>query len=256
MPRKYTGTHLFGKLAAVDGSLEIDDAVIASPTLNTPTLASPTLTGTVAMDSTTVTGAVTASGAITASGSLKSTENLPAAGDSLVSGETVTPNTLVTLTTDRERSVRHVRLTLAELSVAITAANDYGGTKICDLPDKNIMILACECDLVLTKGNVTNGLEADTDINTAIGTAVASASTLATTMIDVVDIVLNTASSLTHDMDAHSQANSPANMPLEVADSASAALYLNLAAAITADDAMTASGTIDLFYFDLGNVTS
>lgn len=180
----------------------------------------------------------------------------PLTGDSLVSGEAVTPNTLVTTTFDRERTVRHVRLTLAELSVAITAALDYGGTKICDLPDKNVMILACECDLVLTKGGVTNGLEAATDINTAIGSAVASASTLATTMVDVIDIVNNTAASLTHDMDAHSQANTPANMPLELADSATAALYLNLAAAITADDAMTATGTIDLYYLDLGNVTS
>jgi hypothetical protein len=174
----------------------------------------------------------------------------------LVSGEALTPNTLVTLTSDRERKVRHARLTLAELSVAITAALDYGGTKICDLPDKNIMILACECDLVLTKGGVTNGLEAATDINTSIGSAVASNATLSGAMVDVIDIVANTDASLTHDMDAHSQANTPANMPLEVADSATSALYLNLAATITADDAMTASGTIDLYYLDLGNVTS
>lgn len=233
--RKYTGKYLFGHIAATDGVLEIDDATLAAPTL---------------------TGATTLSGAVTASSSLKSTENLPAAGDSLVSGETVVPNTLVTLTTDRERSVRHVRLTLAELSVAITAANDYGGTKICDLPDKNIMILACEVDLVLTKGGVTNGLVAATDINTAVGTAVASASTLAGAMIDVIDLVANTADVLVHDMEAHSQANTPANMPLEVGDGAAIALYLNLAATITANDAMTASGTVDLFYLDLGNVTS
>lgn len=190
-------------------------------------------------------------------GQLQSSENVPAAGDSLVSGEAVTPNTLVALTFDRERSVRHIRLTLSELSVAITEANDYGGTKICDLPDKNIMILGCECDLVLTKGNAgAGGLEAAIDINTAIGSAVASNSTLSAAMVDVVDIVANTDNVLVHDMEAHSQANSPANMPLEVGDGAAIALYLNLAAAITLDDAMTASGTIDLFYLDLNNVTS
>ncbi len=180
----------------------------------------------------------------------------PLAGDSLVSGEAVTPNTLVTTTFDRERTVRHVRLTLAALSVAITAALDYGGTKICDLPDKNIMILACECDLVLTKAGTTNGLESDTDITTAIGSAVASNATLSAAMIDVIDLVANTADSLTHDMDAHSQQNTAPNMPLEIADSATGALYLNLAATITADDAMTATGTIDIYYLDLGNVTS
>lgn len=171
-------------------------------------------------------------------------------------GSPVVPNTLVSLTTDAEKTVRHVRLTLAELSVAILEANDYGSAKICDLPDKNLMLLACECDLVLTKGGATGGLEAAVDINTAIGTAAASASTLATTMLDVIDVVANTADQLTHTMKAHSQANTPANMPLEIGDSATGALYLNLAAAITADDVMTASGTVDLYFIDLGNVTS
>ncbi len=188
--------------------------------------------------------------------SLAVAEQTPMSGDSLVSGSAVTPNTLVATTFDRERTVRHVRLTLTELSVAITAANDYGGTKICDLPDKNLMILACEVELDLTKAGTTNGLVAATDLTTAVGTVVASNSTLSSTMIDVIDLVVNTAASLTHDMDAHSAANTAPNMPLEVADSATSALFLNGAAAITADDTFTASGTIDLFYFDLGNVTS
>ncbi len=167
----------------------------------------------------------------------------------------VVPNTLVTAD-DQVHTIRRVRLTLTELSVAIAEADDYGGTKICDLPDKNLMILGAECNLVLTKGGATNGLEAATDINTAIGTAVASNATLSAAMVNVIDIVANTASSLTHDMEAHSSANSPVNMPLEVVSGAAIALYLNLAAAITADDAMTASGTIDVYYSDLGNVTS
>lgn len=201
-------------------------------------------------------GGVEVNGATTfTGGTTLEAAQTPASGDSPVSGAPVVPNTLVAITSQSERAVRQVRLTLSELSVAIAEADDYGGTKICDLPDKNIMILGCECDLVLTKGGTTNGLEAGTDINTAIGTAVASNSTLSGAMVDVVDIVTNTDASLTHDMEAHSQANTPANMPLEVGDGATA-LYLNLAAAITADDAMTASGTIDLYYIDLGNVTS
>ena len=229
MARKYKGKKLLGSLGPADATLEIDGASLAAPTLT---------------------------GAVTASGSVKSTENLPTTGVSLVSGETVVPNSLVTLTTDREKSVRYVRLTLAELSVSIDESDDYGGTKICDLSDNNIMILACETDLLLTKAGTSNGLVSATDLTTAVGTAVASNATLSGTMVDVIDLVANTADSLTHDFDAHSQENTAPNMPLEVADTATTALYLNGSASITATDTFTATGTIDLYYIDLGNVTS
>lgn len=230
MSRKYKGKQLLSALAPADDTLEITGAELAAATLT---------------------------GATVASGSLKSTENLPTSGVSLVSGETVVPNTSeAVLTTDREKSIRYVRLTLTAFSVAVAESDDYGSTKICDLSDNNLMILSCEATLLLTKGNTGNGLVAATDMTVAIGSAAASNSTLSSTMVDVLDLILHTDNQLTHQHDKHSQENTAPNMPLEIQDGAGSALYLNCAASITADDTFTATGTIDLYYVDLGNVTS
>lgn len=179
----------------------------------------------------------------------------PNAGTSLVSGKPVTPATNVTAGTQKERMVRHVQLTLSALSVAVLEANDYGSAKICDLPDTNLLLMAVETDLVLTKGGTTNGLVAGTALDVAIGTAAASNATLSSTMVNVVEKKDIDTSALAVDFNAHSNDNASSVMPLPIADGATA-LYLNVAAAITADDALTASGTIDLYYLDVGNVTS
>jgi hypothetical protein len=149
---------------------------------------------------------------------------------------------------------RRLRLTLTAFSISIDEADDYGGTKLMTFSDRNVMILGCEVDLELTKGGVTNGLEAATDINVAVGSAIASNSTLSSTMIDIVDTVALTASDLTPALAAHSNDNTtPVSF---IADSATAGLYLNLAAAITASDTLLATGTIDVYYIDLGNSAS
>ncbi len=156
------------------------------------------------------------------------------------------------LTFDRVRYVRHARVTITGLVIAVTAALDYGGEKILDLPDSNILILGAEANLSLAKDGV--GIVAATDVTVGIGTAVASNSTLSAAMIDVLT------EALTDDVDPalfQLHTNDLATPALTFADDgAGAALYLNAAATLSADGDLTATGTVDIYYIDTGNVNS
>jgi hypothetical protein len=156
------------------------------------------------------------------------------------------------LTFDRIRYVRHARITITNLLVSILAVNDYGSAKILDLPDTNVLILGAEVNLSLDKDG--SGVQTATDVTMGVGTAAASASTLSGAMIDVLT------QSLTDDVDPalfQIHTHELATPALTFADDdASAALYLNAAATIAADGSLTATGTIDLYYIDTGNVNS
>ncbi|RLE20449.1 MAG: hypothetical protein DRJ50_10720 [Actinobacteria bacterium] len=173
-------------------------------------------------------------------------------------GGAITPGTGVSETFDRMRAVRHVRLTLSGFVIAVDEADDFGGTKLLDLPDSNLLLLMGEVDLAMVKGGLTNGLISTVDLDVGIGTAVASASTLATTMIDVFEKTDLDADALSLLYAVDTQAQSTAATPLKLADSATLALYLNvgLPVGITVSDTVTVSGTVDLYFVDLGNVNS
>lgn len=157
-----------------------------------------------------------------------------------------------TLTFDRLRFVRTARITLAALNIDVTAADDFGGSKICDLPDSNILILGAEVNLSLDKDGT--GIVAATDMTVGIGTAVASNSTLSGAMIDVLT------DALTDDVDpaVFAQHTHDLSTPalVFVDDAAAAALFLNIAATLTVDGSILATGTIDIYYIDTGNVNS
>ncbi len=163
------------------------------------------------------------------------------------------PNTGVAVN-DRLMTVRRCRVTLTNFAIAVLAAQDYGGTKILDLPFKNMLIFGIEVNCQVTKQANTNGIVAATDITMGIGTAVASASTLATTMINVIEATAMTADTVTVDFQKHTNDQSTAVFPLKVADGANTALFMNIAAAITADSSVSVNGTIDIFYMDLGKL--
>ena len=156
---------------------------------------------------------------------------------------------------DEALVLRKLTIVLDDLVIDIDESDDYGGTRIVTFPDTNVMILGCEVDLELVKGDTSNGLVAATDLDVAVGSAVASNSTLATTMIDVVDKVDLNATDLTPALEAHSNDNSSAGASF-IADSATSGLFLNLAAAITASDTLTCTGTVTVYYVDLGNLSS
>lgn len=151
---------------------------------------------------------------------------------------------------------RKATLTLTAFTIAVAAAQDYGGTKLLDLPDRNIMLLGMEVDCVVTKQGNTNGVVAATDITMAIGTAVASNSTLSGAMVDTIEGAALTTDALAVDFEAHSNNQSTATFPRRIADSPTAALYMNIAAAVTADSSVTVDGTITIYYLDLGNLSS
>lgn len=165
------------------------------------------------------------------------------------------PGTGVTIK-DQFVSPRKATLTLTNFAIAVLAANDYGGTKLLDLPDSNIMLLGVEVDCVVTKQGNTNGVVAATDITMGVGTATASNATLSSTMINVIEGASLTTDALAVDFEAHSNNQSTASFPIKIADAPTAALYMNIAAAITADSSVTVNGTITIYYLDLGNLSS
>jgi len=162
----------------------------------------------------------------------------------------------VTLKSDTAHAPRKVVLQLTNAVITHTEALDYSSLKLCDMPDSNILYLAAEVDLECVKGLTTNGLVATTDITLALGSAAASNSTLSSTMQDILELDALTPTDASPAWQAHSMDQVTIPLPYEVADAATNAVYLNLAAATTADDTLTVTGTVTLIYIDLGNVTS
>lgn len=150
-------------------------------------------------------------------------------------------------------AVQRFRVTLTGLVVSVANLDDYGGTAMFTMPDSNFFILGCETDLVMTKGLTTNGIVAATAVNVGIGTAAASNATLSSTMQNILPVTAFTASDAAPAVQVHSLAVTPA--PCGFVDGAGS-VYINVAAAITADDTVTFDGTIDFYVIDLGNVTS
>lgn len=184
-------------------------------------------------------------------GSVKIVDMIPSSSGNS-SGGAISAATDAALTFDRMRMVRHARLTLTDLVVSIDEADDYGGTKICDLPDSNLVILGAEVNLSLDKDGT--GIVAATDVTMGLGTAVASNATLSGTMIDVLTKALTTDEDPTTWADHTNEQGTPALTFVD--DGATAALYLNAAATLTTSGTLTCTGTVDIFYLDTGNVTS
>lgn len=177
-------------------------------------------------------------------------------GATLTGADGMTPGTGVRVKSDQVRAPRKVRLQLTNFTISILAANDYGGTKLIDLPDTNYILLGVEMDLSVTKGNVVNGLVESTNYGISVGTAAAAATPLAGTAINVLSQVVTTDDGLTVPVVGHSSDDATLTYPIQLDDSATLALYLNASAAITVNDAFTINGTIDLYLLDVGNETS
>ncbi len=160
---------------------------------------------------------------------------------------------------DRQfHTVQRTRITLTNVVVSITAALDYGSAKLMAFGDKNIMLLSCETNVEMTKGNLSTGIVAATDMDVALGSAPASAQTLSSTMVDIIEKQDEDASDLTPAAlyDTHAQAT--AATPLKLADTALLGVYWNigLPTPVTVDDTVSLTGTVDLVYIELGNENS
>lgn len=169
----------------------------------------------------------------------------------------VTGVSAVTVSSDRLRAVREITLNIESLSVAVLAANDYGSAKITDLPDTNLLVVGAECSLLVTKGGVSSGLVAGTDIICGIGTTATADTTISTTDQNIIAATTLSTDGLALDMDVHNLAASFAGVG--ILDGASNALYFNIAVTgsdPSVNDAVTVDGTLTLYVLDLGNVTS
>ncbi|KFH18428.1 hypothetical protein ELZ19_06720 [Brucella abortus] len=177
-------------------------------------------------------------------------DNPPELPVSVVGAGEVAPEDGVTAT-GVNRVVRHVRLELAAVEVAVLDADNFGSAKLADLPLTNIALLAVAADLSLTKDGT--GYVAATDLSVALGTTAATATDLTTTPTesDLIDAAALTEDELTVALEAHSNGNaSPAVLLLGPGEE----LYLNLSGTTetSEDAAVTASGTVDLYFVDLG----
>ena len=151
------------------------------------------------------------------------------------------------------------RIRLADLEIAVAAADDFGSALLLTLPDRNLAIDNVECDLTLVKAGTTNGLVAATDLNVAIGTvATAAIDHSNANEQDVLELVLLDTNALSLELETATIAQTTASMPVLLADAADNELYLNVGAVggITADDTLAVTGFIDIYWRDLGNRAS
>jgi len=164
----------------------------------------------------------------------------------------------VALAANHARAIQHVRLTLTNVVLTITDSLAYGSVKLGYIPDVNAICLGGEANLTCVKdgaGIVTGELP-----KLAIGSAAASNATLSSTMSNIINGGATAGTALAAGLSApwqfHSQDNVTAIPFVGLADSPTTGIYLNAAVNPTGDGTLTISGTIDLYFVNLGNVNS
>jgi hypothetical protein len=180
-------------------------------------------------------------------------EWLPASSISVAAASEAVGETDVAVVTTAVNPLK-MTLTLDGIVVAVADADDFGSAALVTLPDKNLIILGCEVDLELVKDGT--GYIDTTDLDVAVGTAAASNTALSAGMVDVLPKVDLNATDLSPALDAHSLATTP--VLTGVLDGATNQIFLNISGPTeTSEDAtVTATGTVEIYYIDLGNTTS
>jgi hypothetical protein len=164
-------------------------------------------------------------------------------GATLRAGQNLTPNTAALVTqTARGGIIRRATLKLSAVVVAVTAALDYGSVKLADLPNGNLLFLGAVANLTQTSTGIDTSAA---NVDVAVGTAAASNAVLSGTMLNLVPKIDSTAGGVVDG------ASATAN--IAVFATSNTDVFLNVAAATTIDGSVIVSGTIDLFYLDLGN---
>lgn len=160
----------------------------------------------------------------------------------ITAGSAVTPGTGVTL--DSQALVmRRARLKLTAFNVTVTAALDYGGTKLCDLPANKILIVGTVVDLSCAITGTGATLAA---VDLAVGTVTtASAAFSNAGEKNIVAKIDCTAGGVIDGASASAETN-------VLIAAGTNAIYVNVASACTADGAATLDGYIDIYYYDLG----
>lgn len=143
--------------------------------------------------------------------------------------------------------LRVAEITLSSFVVSMTAANDFGGTKICDLPNTNLLVMGVMVDLAVTVAGLATNTAASLDV--AIGTVTTASVDFSNAGEDnLVAKIDGVGATATGTVEGHSGALTS----VLVTAGASNALYLNASSPVTTGTGTaTFSGTIRVFYFDL-----
>lgn len=140
------------------------------------------------------------------------------------------------------------RIWLAGHSFGIGSAIDYGGAKIADLQNKNLLIAGFVMNV---KGTLSSPV-VGTDLTLSLGTAVAAATPLATTAIDYMAAKTGVGITQEFTVIGHSFDNStPAWVFLDGQATAND-VYLNGAATVAANCTVAfTGGYVDMYYVDM-----
>ena len=147
-------------------------------------------------------------------------------------------------------TVRREVLQLTDFEVSVLETNDFGGTKLCTFPDSNLQILGFKIDLdVVVADGITNAADIDCALGSIASTGITTGDLNDGT--EYVDEYSAVGAAPAGTADAHSHDNSsPAVIFLDAASAN--ALWLNVEVPISSDGTATFTGTIEVFYIDLG----
>lgn len=168
-------------------------------------------------------------------------------------GRSIAPTALVPVATVRQerftQPMAKTRLWLAGHSFTIAAAQDYGGAKIADFPNKNMLLAGFQLNAIgtITAPNV------GTELTLSLGTAVAAATPLADTAIDYMSAKTGVGAAQSFTCIGHSFDNSAPALVFLDGHATNNDLYLNGAAAVASGTCTVTftGGYVDVFFFDM-----
>jgi hypothetical protein len=160
-------------------------------------------------------------------------------------GLAVTPNTAGNVNAVKQAKALQMEvLTLTAAEIEIDEANDYGSLKLVDFPSSNIIIVGAQVDLVCTvDGTVITDPE---DIDWALGTVALTSTNFSNAGEKNVVTEADVAA-----LGVMQKATATAEANVGLAQGSNA-LYLNIQATIGTTATQSFSGTIRLYFIDLG----
>lgn len=173
-------------------------------------------------------------------------------GSRLVEGADVTPNSAVTITMNKmQRPPKVIELTLTDVVVSLSAANDYGSVKLCDLPNKALRIMAAQVALTGVVAGMASNV--GTAVTAAVGTIATTTTNFATAgEKSIVPTITGTGGGTTATL---AGASTSTEASATIAAGASNAIYLNLADAVTSGTGtITLNGTVRLTILDVDSL--
>lgn len=159
------------------------------------------------------------------------------------------PNTAAGARVDQHsRPMQRSIINLSAFAVSVAAANDFGSTKLCDLPNTAILIVSCALELTGTVAGFTS--DVGTAVDLALGTvATASAAFSNAGEKDLIPKIDGTGAGTTATIKGQ---GTTTEKLLFIAPGSSNAIYVNVADPVTTGTGiLTLSGFVIVNWFDL-----